>query len=79
MDNLIPILLILIFFGISFFGIGHINKSFRIFMALGLMTYFLAMFFIDSSYNYSYLFFAFVALFIVLATRKSSGFWPKSN
>lgn len=68
MENFIPILLVLLFFGVSFFWRRHSGSVLRFWISLLLMTYFLVMAYLERENKYSYLFFAVLAIVFALST-----------
>lgn len=78
MENLIPILLILVFFGISLFVHRKAKPAFRFWLSLGLTIYFLIMFFIDSTHKYAYLLFAVFGLFFAISNGRLLRVFNKS-
>lgn len=71
MWDLIPALLILVFFGVSLLVGRFVGRSFRIFLGIGLMIYFTIMFFIATENRYPYLFCVIMSSLFILRARPS--------
>jgi len=71
MSDLIPIILILVFFALSFFVERIMGRRVRILLGSGLVIYFLAMFFIASENRYPYLFCAIISSLYILRPGSS--------
>ncbi len=71
MDSIIPILLILAFFGVSFFIGRFLNRQLRVIVSLAVMGYFLVMFLVDGTLKYKYLLFALLSFGFALRLIRS--------
>jgi hypothetical protein len=79
MENLLPILMILIFFGVSFWGERWLQTKFAIILSCAVMVFFLIMALIDSEHKFPYLLFAILAAGISWRKAKMSGLLGKLN
>jgi hypothetical protein len=79
MDSVIPILLILAFFGVSFFTGRLLNRRLRVIVSLAFMGYFLVMFLLDGALKYPYLLFALLSFAFALRIIRSPERLSKPN
>lgn len=73
MENLLPVLLILIFFGLSFWGKKWLKTKFSFALAGSLMLFFIIMALVDSEHKFPYLLFAIFAAASAWQSGKASG------
>jgi len=71
MENLLPLLVILVFFGVSFWGKKWLQTKFAIVLSCVVMLFFLIMAFIDSEHKFPYLLFAILAAGLAWQKAKS--------
>lgn len=79
MENLIPILLILAFFVLSFFSKWYAKKWIIVPLSLGLLIYFLVMFFIDETHGIYFLLCAILSVIFIRKNRNINGFFGKTH
>jgi hypothetical protein len=79
MENLLPFLIILIFFGISLWGEKWLQTRFALILSCVVMVFFLVMALIDSEHKFPYLLFAILAAGISWRRAKLSGLLGKLN
>jgi 4-amino-4-deoxy-L-arabinose transferase-like glycosyltransferase len=79
MENLLPFLLILIFFGLGFWGEKWLQTRFAIVLSCAVMLFFLIMALVDSEHKFPYLLFAILAAGLAWRKAKSSGLLGKLN
>lgn len=77
MENLLPFLVILIFFGLSFWGEKWLQTRFAVVLSCAFMLFFLIMALLDSEHKFPYLLFAIFAAVISWRKAKISGLLGK--